>query len=109
MYNGIKSFFVNLSEALNLELQPYNIRCTAVCPGMTKTNFPKAMGAEAFFDRIPQWRWMTSEQVAREGLLAAKQGKAIYIPGRVNRLVATFFDVIPRSLKQEMGKRGIVL
>lgn len=109
MYNAIKSFVVNFSEALNLELKPYNVHCTALCPGMTKTNFPKAMGAEEFFSRIPEWRWMNSEQVAKEGLAAVLKGKSIHIPGKVNRLLAKMFQVVPNSLKYEMGKRGIVL
>lgn len=109
MYNGIKSFVVNFSEALNLELKPYNVQCTALCPGMTKTNFPKAMGAEEFFARIPEWRWMTSEQVAKEGVAAVLKGKSVHIPGKVNRLLAKIFQVMPHALKYEMGRRGLVL
>jgi hypothetical protein len=109
MYNAIKSFVVNFSEALDLELKPHNVHCTALCPGMTKTNFPKAMGAEAFFAKIPEWRWMTSGQVAKEGIAAVLEGKSIHIPGKVNRLLAKMFQIMPNKLKYEMGKRGIVL
>lgn len=109
MYNGIKSFVVNMTEALDLELKPYNVNCLALCPGMTETNFPKAMGAEELFAKIPRWRWMTSEQVALEGFNAVNAGKSIHIPGKVNRLLVSIYGVMPFKLKNYMGKKGLIL
>ena len=109
MYNGIKSYVVNFTEALDLELKQYNVNCLALCPGLTSTNFPKAMDAEALFAQAPKWRWMTPEKVAIEGYRAVKKGRSIHIPGKLNRVLATAYNVIPFSMKNELGRRGLIL
>jgi len=109
IYNGIKSYIVNFTEALDLELKQYNVNCLALCPGLTSTNFPEAMNAEELFARAPSWRWMTPEKVATEGYHAVKKGKSIHIPGKLNRALATVYNIIPFSLKNELGRRGLIL
>ena len=109
VYNGIKSFVVNFTEALNHELKPHGVHCLALCPGLTSTNFPAAMNAEELFAKAPRWRWMSPEQVAHEGYQAVKKGKAIHVPGKLNRALVTFYGVMPFSVKSFFGRHGIIL
>lgn len=109
MYNAIKSYVVNLSITLDMELKPSGVKCLALCPGLTSTNFPAAMGAEEMFAKAPSWRWMSSEQTVSEAFDALDKGKSVYIPGKVNKFLAAMYDFMPNQLKYEMGKRGIIL
>ena len=109
IYNGIKSYVVNFTEALNLELQADNVKCLALCPGLTLTNFPKAMDAEALFAKAPAFRWMSAESVARQGYESMLKGRSIHVPGKLNRFLTTFYNTIPFALKREMGRLGLIL
>lgn len=109
IYNGIKSYVVNFTEALHLELLPYNVKCLALCPGLTSTNFPKAMNAEELFAKAPKFRWMTSDQVAKEGYEMLIKGRSVYVPGRLNRFLTTFYNIVPFTVKKEMGRIGLIL
>jgi len=109
IYNGIKSYVVNFTEALNLELQADNVKCLALCPGLTSTNFPKAMDAEALFAKAPAFRWMSAESVAKQGYDSMLKGRSIHVPGKLNRFLTTFYNSIPFALKREMGRLGLIL
>lgn len=38
LYTAIKSYVLNMSQALDMELKPYGIHVTALCPGFTYTS-----------------------------------------------------------------------
>lgn len=109
IYNGIKSYVVNFTEALHLEMLAYNVKCLAVCPGLTTTNFPKAMNAEALFAKAPKFRWMSAEQVVKESYESMLKGKSVIVPGKMNRFLTTFYNIVPFTVKKEMGRLGLIL
>jgi uncharacterized protein len=44
LYTGIKTYVLNISLSLNMELKRYGIHVTALCPGFTHTEFHDVMG-----------------------------------------------------------------
>ena len=44
---------------------------------------------------MPQIMWVPADQVARAGIDGLAAGKAIVIPGRVNRVASAFSRVAP--------------
>ena len=84
-YCASKGGVVGMTEALAVELAPYNIRVNAISPGMIETPMidlikkdPKV--AEAMLDRVPMKRVGKSEEVSNLVLFLASD-KSSYMTG----------------------------
>jgi len=87
MYSATKRWMVSFSEALAAELQNTGVRVQALCPGFTRTEFHDTP-AYRDFDRsvVPDFLWMSADEVVRRSLSAMERGKVVFIPGFWNRL-----------------------
>ena len=95
LYGASKSFVVRFSEALALEVVQHGVHVCAVCPGFTYSEFHDVNGMRAKVSRMPSFLWMDSVRVAREGYAAVEAGRALFIPGRVNRAIASLSSILP--------------
>ena len=103
VYYATKAFVLSFSEALSEELRGSGVTVTALCPGSTATEFQ----ARAALERSGLLRFglMDVRPVAEAGYRAMLQGKAIIVPGTLNRVVASLVGVVPRSLVRRTVKR----
>ena len=124
VYASTKAWMVRFSESLALELAPHGIRCQALLPGFTRTDF----------HRDPQYgdldrrnrgliRWMAPDDVVRTSLTeiarsrrgwGRSRGRAagrlrrtqtprvICVPGAANRILALVARNLPRRLLYRM-------
>jgi len=104
LYTAIKSYVLHLSTALDLELRPFGIHCTAVCPGFTYSEFHDTMKVRQAVSRYPGFMWMKAGRVAQEGYEAVMKGKPVVINGIVNRLIAGVAAAIPRYLTHRIQR-----
>ncbi|WLQ15602.1 SDR family oxidoreductase [Hahella aquimaris] len=109
LYNAAKSYVLHMTEALDLELRPFNINCMSLCPGLTSSEFHETMGVKEFLSYIPKWRWMESDIVAKEGYEGVMRGEHLLINGKVNRALVNAFKFMPNKIKYLMGKKQIIL
>ena len=97
VYYASKAFVLSLSEALNEELRGSGVSVTALCPGPTSTGFQARAQMEQ--SRLVRGRRImdvgTVAQAGYEGLMA---GKAVVIPGLMNRVQTLLPRLLPRSL-----------
>jgi short-subunit dehydrogenase len=98
LYGASKSFMVQFSRALHLELEKDGVNVTAVCPGFTYSEFHDVTGARERVSKMPEFMWMTAEAVAEEGYQAVMRNKAVHINGRVNKGVALLAKYLPDQL-----------
>ncbi|WP_324805739.1 SDR family oxidoreductase [Sphingomonas sp. LY29] len=101
VYFATKAFVLSFTEALHEELRGAGIRVTALCPGPTATEF----GAVAGFGGNPMIDNLSSESAAvvTAGLEALDRGKAVVIPGLVNKFGAQGHRLLPRSLLRRIA------
>lgn len=104
LYTGIKSYVLNMSEALDMELKPQGIHVTALCPGFTRSEFHDVMGTRATTNRFPRILWQEPEEVVREGYAAVMKGRPVCVPGRLNKLIAAGARPIPETLRYQIGR-----
>jgi short-subunit dehydrogenase len=90
MYSATKSFINGFSDALATDLIGTGVKVQALCPGMTHTEFHSSPAYEKYRDprRIPEFAWMTTEQVVKKSLNAIQHIRVIYVPGLGNQLIA---------------------
>jgi hypothetical protein len=102
LYSSAKSFVLLMSQGLALELKHRGVHVTALCPGLTHTEFHEVMGVNTRASRL---FWMSAEEVAEQGIAAVMAGKDVYINGWVNRLLVLACSLIPSSLIQKRRAR----
>ena len=87
VYHATKAYVLSFSEAIATELEETNVTVTALCPGVTDTDFyPKAdMIATRAFQKT---KVMTPREVAREGYEALMRGDLVFVPGMLNKTLA---------------------
>ena len=93
-YAATKAFVLSFSEAIAVELQETGVHVLCVCPGFTKTEFQEK--AEVDTGRVPQFAWMTSEQVADQAVDAVGK-KTVLVNGAMNSLLTTSLRLVPRA------------
>jgi len=105
LYTGIKSYVLNISQSLDMELKPQGIHVTALCPGFTHSEFHDAMGTRDAANKLPGILWQTAEDVVQEGWAAVMAGKPVCVPGKVNKLIAGSVRPLPISLQYFLGNQ----
>ena len=103
VYSATKAFVTSLTEALHEELRGSGIRVTALCPGLTHTEFQSISNTTGLESSFPEFAWMSADDVARDGLRAVADGKAICVPGVVNKSLATVSTFTPRGLTRRIA------
>jgi short-subunit dehydrogenase len=98
LYAAAKSFLVKFSESLALEHRGGNVHATAVCPGFTYSEFHDVVGNRALVSKLPSYMWMDANTVAEGSYAAVMRGDAIYVPGIVNRAIASAMKLIPEPI-----------
>lgn len=95
-YAASKRFLLDFACALRQELKDQNANVLALCPGgmVTTESAMDGIAAQGF------WGNATTnplETVARKTLDRALTGKALYIPGMLNRTLTFFGKLLPRT------------
>ena len=101
VYFATKAFVLSFTEALHEELRDQGIRVTALCPGPTATEFGEVagFGKASAFEKIAA----TSEVVVRAGLDGLEAGKAIVVPGLLNKVGVQGHRLLPRGLLRRVA------
>ena len=107
LYGAMKSFLIRFSESLAAENAGTGVKVSALCPGFTYSEFHDVTRTRELVQQMPDYMWMTAEEVVHFGLESAlrEQPRVIAIPGRVNRFIATLTRLMPRRLAQWLTRR----
>ena len=100
-YSAAKSYLTVFSEYLNTELSRTNIKISALCPGFTRTEFHQR--GKMRMNGLPNFMWLSSDQVVEKSWKYAKAGKAICIPGWQYLILSTIARVAPRPIVRKAG------
>jgi short-subunit dehydrogenase len=101
VYSATKSYVLSFSEALNHELYGTGVSVTTMCPGLTATEFH-----EVAVHNKPKWMnlvTMTADDVAEIGIRSMMRGRSVVTTGLLNKLMALFVKLMPRSWATSMA------
>jgi short-subunit dehydrogenase len=97
VYSSSKSFVLAFSLALREELRGTGVSVSVVCPNGIRTN----RGARELIAKQGLAGRLTCqypEQVARAALRGLAAGRAVIVPGAVNRFIRHASSLVPRSI-----------
>jgi uncharacterized protein len=95
VYFATKAFVLSFSEALHEEVKKHGVIVNALCPGPTATEFGEVagFGPSNLLDKVAA----DSPSVVQAGLRGLEKGRAIVIPGLMNKSTAQAHRFFPRS------------
>lgn len=104
LYGASKAFVYSFSGALSVELKGTGVTVTALCPGTTDTEFHKRAGLDrSRLLRHGMMKPMSARAVAEIGYDAMMRGKAIVVPGMMNRILAGLAKCSPAMLSAKVA------
>jgi uncharacterized protein len=101
-YSAAKAWVTMFSESVAAELGGTGVRCMAVCPGFTHTEFHGR--AEVDTSDIPSWMWLTVDQVVDGALRDLARGIPVSIPGAQYKVLAAASRYTPRTLVKKVSR-----
>lgn len=101
-YSAIKAYALNLADSLVREFKRDNVRITALCPGGTATEFMDVSGQK--IDGMRSLAMMSSDSVARSGLISLAKGQGHVVPGLLYKLAVLGLRLVPRNLQAVFGE-----
>ena len=97
-YSASKAFVLNFTQALRADLHGTGVTVTALCPGVTETEFMEVGGLTEAAKSTPSFALMTSEDTARAGVEGLEKGRMTVVPGPFNVASAISGRLTPRSV-----------
>jgi short-subunit dehydrogenase len=98
VYAATKAYVTSLSEALHAEVKQHGVHVTALCPGLTRTEFQEYSNTTGLALKVPELAWTTVEQVASTGLRDVASNKTLSVPGALYKVAVTGSDLLPRAI-----------
>ncbi len=104
VYSSTKAYVKSFSRGVRFENKKNGINILAVCPGPMNTEFLSVAGISGnskTFDTLP---YCDPAKVAKNSLIAAERGRAIYTPRAFYKFYRLLAKLIPHSLMMYLTK-----
>ncbi len=105
VYYASKAYVRSFTDALHRELESRGVRVTNLAPGPVPTEFGQRAGPR--FDTAPELLTQPADRVAEAGYRALMRGKALVVPGLLNRLAVALLRFVPRALVLAIVERRL--
>lgn len=105
-YYATKAFVLSFSEGLHEELRTNGVHVAVLCPGRTESDFARNAGFESG-GKSPS-RLMPMASAASVADYACRKflaGKTVIIPGRLNRVIVSVLNFLPRIVRRKLTGR----
>lgn len=96
LYAAAKSFLIRFSESLHLENLATGVHVSALCPGLTYSEFHDVNASRArISEATPSWMWLGADEVAATGYEAAEANRPVCVTGGPNKAIAALAKILP--------------
>ena len=103
VYAATKAYVTSLSESLHEEARGTGVHVTALCPGLTRTEFQSVSRTDSYASQYPSFAWMTAADVAEEALRDVAKGRALSVPGALYKTMVAASSMAPRGLARRLA------
>jgi len=100
VYAATKAYVTSLTESLHEEARRSGVHVTALCPGLTRTEFQRVSNSEHNSRDYPSMVWTSVDDVVRTGLADLVANKALSVPGVQYKVVSALTNVTPRWIRR---------
>jgi short-subunit dehydrogenase len=103
VYAATKAYVTSLTESLHGEVAGSGVKVSALCPGLTRTEFQAVSSTEGYQTNFPDFVWTDVDEVAAAGLDGVVKGRALVVPGPLYKGLSALSNVTPRWLRRTMS------
>jgi short-subunit dehydrogenase len=98
LYGASKAFLVRFSQGLHLEMRDQGVHVSALCPGLTYSEFHDVNHTRARVGaRTPPWLWLGADEVAAAGYEAVEANRPLCVTGAPNKAIAALAKLMPED------------
>ena len=101
-YFATKAFVLSFSEAVAEELRGTGVSVTALCPGVTQSEFHAVAGLGE--TKVARVKMPTAASVAAQGYEALLGGSTVVVTGTLNKIGTLGVRIVPRSVVRKLVK-----
>jgi short-subunit dehydrogenase len=101
-YSASKAWVTNFSQSIAESVRSSRVRVMALCPGYTRTEFHDRAGIN--MSMMPEWLWLSAEEVVREGLHDLRRGKIVSVPDWKYKVAVFGMRHLPAGLVRTVSK-----
>jgi len=101
-YSAAKAWIVTFTESVAAEVRGSGVRCIAVCPGFTHTEFHERGKIDT--RDIPGWMWLDADDVVAATLRDLRRGLPVSVPGAQYKLLTAATRYVPRALTTRVSR-----
>ncbi|MFZ9629218.1 MAG: SDR family NAD(P)-dependent oxidoreductase [Ilumatobacteraceae bacterium] len=105
VYAATKAYVTSLTESLHEEVRGTGVRVTALCPGLTRTEFISVSNPSGRSATYPRFMWLDADEVAAAALADVARGRPLSVPGRLYRVLVSISSVTPRAVARRLSAR----
>jgi uncharacterized protein len=103
VYAATKAYVTSLTEALHEEMRGTGVHVSALCPGLTKTEFQERSNTSGYEATFPAFAWTSVESVASAGLDGVAKNRATIVPGALYKGLVATSSAVPRSVARRLS------
>ena len=103
VYAATKAYVTSLTESLHEEVKGHGVHVTALCPGLTKTEFQAVSNTGEYASEFPAIAWTSVDQVVDEALASVISNRTLAVPGNQYKVMTAASNVTPRWLKRRLS------
>ena len=103
VYSATKAYVTSLTEALHEEVKDSGVHVTALCPGLTKTEFQQHSNTQSYSATYPDFVWTSAESVAATGLADVAKNRTLAVPGALYKGLVSASSITPRFIARRMS------
>lgn len=101
-YAAAKAWVRTFTEGLAVELRGTGVTATALCPGLTRTEFHERAGIDP--SRYPDGAWLHADAVVAQALADVRRGAVISTPSLRYRVASGILRLAPRPAVRAMSR-----
>ena len=103
VYAATKAYVTSLTESIHEEAAPHGVHVTALCPGLTKTEFQSVSNTDTYADQFPSFVWTSADEVAKCGLDGVAANRTLAVPGAQYKMMVATTNITPRWLRRRVS------
>jgi short-subunit dehydrogenase len=103
VYAATKAYVTSLTESLHEETRGTGVHVTALCPGLTRTEFQSVSNSDQYASQYPGFVWLEPREVAQAGLDDVASGKALSVPGAIYKGMVAGSSILPRGIARRLS------